>query len=188
MPSASSSRSGFTLFELLLVIILIAVLYGIFINKLSTGPKRGGAEAVTLQTLDTLLQPFAREAEADAALVCTDRGRKCEVYVDGARAGETSVALFDDEPQVYARDGYGQFRPLTFAPVEDDDGVVQDVCFRYTLRANGSRSSYIVGDGGVFYLFDAYLQPVTTYKTLEEAETAYEREALIPDDERSYTF
>ena len=188
MPSASSSKGGFTLFELLLVIVLIAVLYGVFISKLSSKPKAGEAVAVTIGTVGAYLQLFEEQAEGDVELVCQNACLDCDVYTGGKKVEESTVHLFESAPAVYRRDGLGQFQPVTFLPVKDSDGVLQDVCFRYTLFENGSGSSYIVGYGDDFYLFDAYLLPVTKYRALEEAETAYNKTALIPDDERQYTF
>jgi prepilin-type N-terminal cleavage/methylation domain-containing protein len=189
MPSASSSKKGFTLFELLIVIVLIAVLYGIFINKLTVKPHGGeSAAAVTIETLGTYLQPFAEAAEGGAALVCLDECRECSVYAGGKRVEKSTIALFERAPSVYRKDGLGQFQKVAFLPVKNSDGVLQNVCFRYDLFENGSRSSYIVGYNDAYYLFDAYLRPVTTYRTLEAAEAAYNKTALIPDDERLYTF
>jgi len=188
MPSASSSKKGFTLFELLLVIVLIAVLYGVFINKLTAKPKGGVAGVPTLETIGAYLQPVAEAADGDVSLVCLDECRECSVYADGKKTEGAAVTLFEALPAVYRRDGLGQFQEVKFLPVKDSDGVLQNVCFRYTLYRNGSRSSYIVGYNDVYYLYDAYLQPVTKYRTLEAAEAAYDKTALIPDDERLYTF
>lgn len=187
MPSASSSKRGFTLFELLLVIVLIAVLYGVFINKLTAKPKGGGAMPLSVETIGPFLQPFTA-AGGEASLVCEDECRTCRVYVDGEPIDGDAVELFDAMPTVYRRDAYGQFRAVEFLPVKNSDDVLQDVCFRYTRYRNGSGSSYIVGYHDVFYLFDAYLRPVTKYPTLEAAETAYNKADLLPDDERLYTF
>ena len=188
MPSASSSKGGFTLFELLLVIVLIAVLYGVFINKLTA--KREGNDAVplTIETIGTFLKPFADASEKEASLVCLDACRECRVYTGGEPVDGDAFTLFEGTPTVYRRDEYGQFREVEFLPVKDDEEVLQDVCFRYTRYRNGSGSSYIVGYNDVFYLFDAYLQPVTKYGTLEAAAAAYNKADLLPDDERLYTF
>jgi len=188
MSSATSSRSAFTLFELLLVIILIGALYGVFISKLTAKPKTGEGVTVTIETIGDYLLPFAKESEKDVTFLCQDNCRDCGVYAGEKRLDEQSVTLFDDAPAVYRRDGLGEYLPVEFLPRKDKDGVMQNVCFRYTLFENGSRSSYIVGYNDVYYLFDAYLQPVTKYKTIEEAEAAYEKKPLIPDDERLYNF
>jgi len=188
MPSAPSSKSAFTLFELLLVIILIGALYGVFINKLTTKPKAGEGVTVTIETIGDLLRLFAKETGGDVTFLCQDSCSDCGVYAGDKRLDEQSLKLFDDAPEVFRRDGLGEFQPVEFLPRKDKDAVVHDVCFRYTLFENGSRSSYIVGYNDVYYLFDAYLQPVTKYKTIEDAEAAYEKKPLIPDDERLYSF
>ena len=172
----------------MLVIVLIAVLYGVFINKLTAKPKSAGAVAPTPETVGTYLQPFAEAAENEVSLVCLDACRECGVYTDGKRVQGDAFTLFKSTPTVYRRDGLGQFQEVVFLPVKDSNGVLQDVCFRYTLFKNGSRSSYILGYNDVYYLYDAYLRPVTNFRSLEAAEAAYNKAALIPDDERLYTF
>lgn len=187
MPSASSSRRSFTLVELLLVIFLIAILYGVFISKMKSGPETSGVP-LSLETLDRYLAPIAGQTGRNISFVCRDSCRACDLYADGKRLKGDSVSLFDTSPEVYRMNSYGQYRQVEFTPVNTKDGVVQDVCFRYTLFANGSRSSYIVYYDDAYYVFDAYLRAIKKYKKQEEAETAYEKASLIPDDERRYTF
>ena len=188
MPSASSSKKkGFTLFELLLVILLVGILYGVFINKLSIRAK-GGIEAPDIMTIGAFLKSFTGAAEGgEVSLVCLDQCKTCSVYIDANKTGP-DVTLFGTVPTVYRRDEFGQFREIGFLPVKDDDRVLQDVCFRYTLYGNGSGSSYIVGYNDVYYLFDAYRLTVTKFSTLEAAAEAYGKTDLLPDDERLYTF
>ena len=187
MPSASRSRGGFTLFELILVIVLIGVIYGIFINKLTTKSKKDTA-AVTLETIGAYLKPYSENAEGDVRFVCLEDCHACDVYAGGKRIDDTTVRLFDRAPAVFKKDALGEWQQVEFLPKVNSEDVQEPVCFEYTLYANGSGSSYIVGYDDVYYLFDAYFRPVSTYPTLEAAQSAYNKTALIPDDERQYDF
>ncbi|WP_345985131.1 prepilin-type N-terminal cleavage/methylation domain-containing protein [Sulfurimonas sp. HSL-1656] len=188
MPSASSSRRGFTLFELLLVVLLIAVLYGVFINKLSTGKgPADGKDTVTLETLRDYLSRF-RPQRGDVTLVCPEPCETCSVFIDGKAVEGADISLFKQEPTVYRRDRYGQFEPYVFLPVRRGETDTVNVCFAFTLRDNDSSSSYIVESGELYYLFEAFGEPVRRFETLDEAAEAYSRKALIPDDKRVYDF
>jgi len=188
MPSASSSRKGFTLFELLLVIALIAVIYGVFISKLTARPSAAETMNVTVETLGEYLQTFAQNTEGDVELICRDRCLSCDVYAEGKRVDDATVAIFDSAPVVYRKDRFGQFQETEFLPLKNKEDVLEKVCFRYTLFENGSRSSYILAYKDTYYLMDPYLEPVKTFRSLEAAETAYNKTGLIPDDQRSYDF
>ncbi|WP_345972369.1 type II secretion system protein [Sulfurimonas diazotrophicus] len=188
MPSASSSRRGFTLFELLLVVILIAILYGVFINKLTTGrAPTEGRETVSLETLRDYLSLFRTE-QGEVSLVCPEPCAQCSVVVDGQPVEGADITLFKQEPTVYRKDRYGQFVPFTFVPVRRGETDVVNVCFAFRLRANDSSSSYIVESGERFYLFDAYGEPTRSFEALDDAAAAYNRTELIPDDKRVYDF
>ncbi|MHC3995164.1 prepilin-type N-terminal cleavage/methylation domain-containing protein [Thiomicrolovo sp. ZZH C-3] len=188
MPSASSSRRGFTLFELLLVVVLIAILYGVFINKFASGrTPMEGKGAVKLETLRDYLALFRTEKKA-VSLICPEPCAQCSVVVDGQPVEGADIALFKHEPTVYRKDRYGQFEPYTFVPVRQGETDTVNVCFAFTLRANDSSSSYIVESEERFYLFDAYGEPTQSFETLEDAAAAYNRTELIPDDKRVYDF
>lgn len=186
MPSALNSRRGFTLFELLLVIVLIGILYGVFINKLTSTKETEAAEALTIGTIGDYLRSFSADEEVE--FICLEAGLECGVYVDDKRVETVKVRLFETPPVVYRQDGYGQLREIEFLPWRNGDGVLKEVCFRFTKFKNGSSSHYILGYEDRFYLFDAYLRPTQTFSALSDAEKAFSRTDLLPDEERNYDF
>ncbi len=186
MPTVSKSSRGFTLFELLIVVLLIAVLYGVFISKMSSSPKKE-AEKVTLETLKKTLDLFP--AQRSRELICTDPCTHCRVYIDGSAVKGTEVALFKKEPTVWVKDRYGQFRQKTFLPLNDPEHGVKNVCFRYKLYRNGSGSSYIVQtDDKHYYVFKPYLHPVSVAETLTQAQEMFDTQSLLPTERRDYNF
>jgi prepilin-type N-terminal cleavage/methylation domain-containing protein len=188
MPNVSGSKRGFTLFELLLVVVLIAVLYGVFVGRLTSRPGIDEAqERVTLATIRDYLRHFS-DGEKEVSLICPEPCERCSVYAGDKEIPETDVALFQKTPIVYHREVGGHFEPFEFLPVRRKEGALENVCFSFTLRPNGSSSSYIVEMDDVYYLFDAYLRPTRTFASLEEAESAYRLSELLPDDKRTYDF
>ena len=187
MPTAPKSRHGFTLLELLLVVLLIAILYGVFINRLQQRSPQDAAEKVTLQTLKETLSLFPAAQERE--LICTEPCRTCTVYLDGKAQKETAIPLFETAPTVWKTDRYGQWQAWEFTPLFDENQSSKPVCFRYRLARNGSGSSYIVQtDDKHFYVFKPYLEPVRLVASLPEAEKMLDISALLPMERRDYSF
>lgn len=185
MPNASKNSPAFTLFELLIVVVLIAIIYGVFIQRLQSV---GKAETrITLQTLPELLDTFPEGL--DREVICTEPCKECRIYIDGKPVKGDAFALFAETPPVWTKDRYGQMQQKTFLPLYDPDHGIKEVCFRYRRFRNGSGSHYIVQNGETrFVRFPAYLHPVRTFSTLEAAEGAEAHAALLPTEARRYTF
>ncbi len=185
MPIVSNNRRGFTLFELLLVVILIGVIYAIFVHKLSQKKVHDESGAFTLETLKTSLSSFPAKRRVE--LFCFTPCDICNVYRDGKKVEDLDIELFETLPNVYNRDAYGQVQRIEFLSMEDKKEI-KDVCFHFTLFSNQSSSSYIVEYDKKFYLFDAYMQPVRVFENLSDASEAFDESILLPTEQRSYNF
>jgi len=185
MPNASKSSPAFTLFELLIVVALIAVLYGVFIQRLQNA---GKADArISLETLPQLLDSFPEGIRRE--VICTEPCKECRVYLDGKAVEGSPFPLFAQSPTVWTKDRYGQMQQQSFSPLYDPDHGTKEVCFRYRRFRNGSGSHYIGQNGETSVIrFPAYLLPVRTFATLEAAEAADTDETLLPTEARRYTF
>ncbi len=183
MPTASSSSKGFSLFELLLVVVLISVLYGVFVHKLST-PKNKIDDALTLKNLTSYLSTleFRRKVE----VICLEPCSSCDLYIDGKKANEEGFKLFKSSPKVYFPDRFGQVRPIDFLPMLSPEGSLSQVCFHYTLRANGSGSHFALEDGKDYYLFNPYMYPVQVVKSFADVSAFFDNSKKLPNDKRDY--
>ncbi len=187
MPTASTNRHAFTLLELLIVVVLIATLYGVFINRMSQSSARESTDGITLKTLQKRLGEFPAGMKRE--IVCTRPCKACRIYLNGTPLKEGRFSLFDAPPTVFSRDRFGQLRPVTFMPLRDEEGVSREVCFRYELFRNGSGSSYVVQtDEKHYYIYKPYLFPVRVVASLSEAQKAFDTEALLPTERRNYNF
>ncbi len=182
MPTVSSSRA-FTLFELLLVVVLISIMYGIFVHKL-TRPPQSDTDKLTLLTLKEFLGtfPFKRKAEA----ICLEPCSECHLYFDGKQADDEGFKLFKSHPNVYRPDRFGQLRTIDFLPMMDAQETLQNVCFVYTLYANGSGSHYAVEDDKNYYLFDPYMYPTHMTKSFSEVTEFFDNSKKLPNDESDF--
>ena len=176
------SKSSFTLFELLIVILIISLIYGLFIEKI--GSKEHQVRQKGLEALPQLLQDL--DFNESAKIVCIDGCKKCFVYKDGKRISELEE-LFTSEPKVYDFDIHGILSQVRFLPLFEDQRP-QDVCFEYTLYPNGSHSSYIVEYGKKFYIFDAYMGPIQVAKSITQAQQLYDPSQWIPTQSGEYNF
>lgn len=187
MPTASRNSGAFTLFELIIVVILIGILYGVFINKMQKNEKGKASESVTLETLRKTLARFP--AQRDRELICTEPCEGCAVYIDGHAVKMDKIPLFKQPPKVWEKDRYGQYRQIQFLPLTDSKRETTEVCFRYKLFRNGSGSNYIVQtDETHFYVFKPYMYPVRVYDSLNKASQTFDDRALLPTERRDYTY
>lgn len=171
----------------MIVVMLIAVLYAVFISRMSANAPKDQADEVTLKTLKNLLIQFP--AERTREIICTDPCKQCRIYLDGTPVENSELPLFKEPPVVFVRDRYGQYRQKEFLPLYDPEVGTQEVCFRFEIFRNGSSSHYIVQSGETqFYIYKPYLMPVKEVATLEEAQAAFDSEPLLPTERRDYTF
>ena len=186
MPSASSSKKGFTLFELLLVVLLIGIIYGIFVHKLSQKDKQDEADRINLLTLKPFLQKFVPTEKA--VLRCFTPCETCYVYRDGKQVEDLEIPLFESTPEVYKQDAFGQMNSIEFTAIEGKNREIIDVCFEYSLFENQSSSYYVVEYKEKFYLFNPYAKPVEVFESLSAASAVFDTSDLLPTQQRSYNF
>ena len=178
----TASKSSFTLFELLIVILIISIIYGIFIEKISSkdaATKREGIEGIV-----KLLATF--DFNQSASFVCTKECKECFIEIDGKK--KESIEPFFQTIKVYDFDINGILSPIKFTPIFDKNGNPQEVCLRLSLYPNGSHSSYIVEDGDRFYVFYAYMRPPKVADTITKASELFDPSQWIPTDSSQYNF
>jgi prepilin-type N-terminal cleavage/methylation domain-containing protein len=183
MPSVSSSKRAFTLFELLIVIILISIIYGVFVHKLTRKPTIEDAQ-LSLKTLKKELQklPFRKKAE----FICVEPCDKCYIYLDEKIVKQDPIALFKESPKVYYPDSFGQIRTVDFLPLELQENELSSVCFRYEIFSNGSSSHYVVEYKSKYYLFDPYMYDVNIKESLSDASSFFDVSKLLPTSTQDY--
>ena len=175
------SKSSFTLFELLIVILIISLIYGIFVQKLSH--KKVLSREDKLKHLDKVLARY--DFNESARIVCIDECKECFIEVDGEKI--KNIELFDESVKVYDYDIHGILSQITFTPIFEDDNP-KKVCFSYQLYPNGSHSSYIVEYKDKFYVYFAYMRPTQIYTNMSEAQKVFDPSQWIPTDSSEYNF
>lgn len=163
-PIHSRSQSGFTLFELLVVILLISIVYTLFIQNLDRVEQNS---EVKLTSLRSYLGDFTFEKRAE--VICRGFGcNDCRVYIDG-KEQERRLNLFTQEPRVYRYMPGGLLEKKEFAPIYVNEYKQITVCFKYGIRPNGSGDFLLMEHGEYAYLFKPYFEGIERFETLELA-------------------
>ena len=163
VPAGTHSR-GFTLIELMLVVLIIGLVYGLALNSIERAA--APSETLTLERLPEYLQQ--RHKQNHLALICVDRCRACALYADGEKVGEVPPVV-DSDAEFYRFDYYRGSEPLAWAPLRVDEGREEEVCFRYDLYPDGSRSEMMVVAGGGVVDLPGYFETPARYASLGEA-------------------
>ena len=177
----SALKNSFTLIELLIVILIISLVYGIFVQKISSKEHRLKIEGI--KNLRALLQQY--DFNESAKIICIEECMKCGIYIDGKK--QQDIELFTKPVRVYDFDIHGILVQKEFVPIFQKDEP-QEVCFAYALYPNGSASSFIVQEGNKYYVLYAYAKPTQVVDSLDKASELYDQSDWIPTDSSEYNF
>jgi prepilin-type N-terminal cleavage/methylation domain-containing protein len=166
-------KRAFTLLELLLVVVIIGVIYGLVINSMQ---KINDKESVLgFESLPTFMRTFHQRNHV--ALICTDNCKACALYVDGEKVKD--VDPFMEKERVlrfWSYDANIGARELRFTPIFDEDDREFDVCFRYEIFKDGSSSEMIIETQKKSYDYRGLLRPPTRYSSLQALEESRQEE------------
>ena len=161
-------KKGFTLLELILVVMLMGIVYGSVINVFER--YKAKTIDVDFMTLQKYMQDFAYNSHV--SLVCIKACSECLMLVEG-KFMQNVTPFMDKELRLYRynkESGVREFQPLPYFTAEGDE---EEACFRYDLYPDGSRSEMIVKDGKEVYLFSSYFGSVQKLASLEKAVEYY---------------
>jgi len=166
-------KKAFTLIELLLVVVIIGVVYGLVVNSV----KRINDKEASLgfETLPSFLQTFHQRN--DVAFVCIDNCRQCAVYVDGEPLKEVDAFMKEERVLRFWRfDANQGMQELRFTPIFDEDDRAFDVCFRYEIFNDGSSSEMVVETQQASYDYRGLTHKVDRYSSLQALESSRQDE------------
>ena len=146
-------KGGFTLFELMIVIIIIGIVYTLVAIKFSQNEEK----KIKLFDLPKILRDskFYESVE----VVCTeDEVKKCKVFFDN-NLSKTSLKVFEKKPIVYKLMPDETLKEVEFEPIIDKNQKPIPVYFRYKVTKNGAGDEIIVDDGKGALLMFAYAEP-----------------------------
>jgi len=163
------NRKAFTLFELMIVVLIIGIVYALVLGRLD--PKQHMKIASLKALRDTMTAKHHEGQRLD--LYIYGKCDKAALFVNGEYREkmhvDLAVSLFENL-EVYKSDPFGHERKINFVPVRIEDKL-EPVCFRYTVFPNGSASNYIVHQikKDRYIVFPPYFEDVNETDSLEEA-------------------
>lgn len=166
-------KKGFSLLELLIVVVIIGVVYTLVVSNFSHF--QGMPEKPTLAKLKNFLRAIPYEKKVE--LICLRECSRCFVFVDGAKQEEFDKKLEGFLPQ--AVESYRYSSKTGFEPMEErvffsDEHNYEKICFSYALGADKQgEEMFVVSESKVYDLTSAFQTP--HYDSLNEALEARKR-------------
>ncbi|MGB5964818.1 MAG: type II secretion system protein [Sulfurimonadaceae bacterium] len=166
-------KKAFTLIELLLVVVIIGVIYGLVINSMQRINDKEAS--LSFETLPSFLETMYQRNSV--SFVCIDNCKECAVYVDGKKVKEVDAFMEKERVLRFWRfDANLGTQELRFTPIFDEDDREFDVCFRYEIFKDGSSSEMIVETQKQSFDYRGLFHPVRRFSSLQDLEESRQNE------------
>ena len=164
-------KKGFSLIELLIVIVIIGVVYTLAITKLKTV----GEEKVkpSLVNLKEYLLSVDKEAEVTRFL-CLDDCSECSIYADGKKV-QSMDSFFDSSIETYTYNFLQGATQVKETPFFNKEGSEENVCFSLSVTRDGISDQYLVVYKDKTYDYTPAFEKTKVYDFLEEAVEAKQK-------------
>ncbi|MDR1460731.1 MAG: hypothetical protein LBI78_03725 [Campylobacteraceae bacterium] len=168
-------RGAFTLFELLLVLLLIVISYGLFAQNFSV--KSLEEESVKLEKLNLYLAKIGGDKNL-ISLRCIDNCNECRLLVNGKDIN-TTLNIFEKDNAVnaYYYDGR-RLEKLVFDDYYINEYKREKVCFRLDVYPNGSSDELVLEYKRKAYLFENYIEDGRVFDSIASAQDFLEKYQL----------
>ncbi|NWF65843.1 MAG: prepilin-type N-terminal cleavage/methylation domain-containing protein [Campylobacterales bacterium] len=156
-------KKAFTLFELLIVIFIISLVYALFIQNLNTKPQ---TDTLTIEKLrDFLLANYYDKNKV--SVICFEESKKCKVFINDKDTKDEFI-LFDEDVNVYYlnKNVLEKKRFFDFHVTNYDK---EKVSFKFDLYPNKSSSEFILEYKQKYYLFDSYMHSTKVFDYIDDA-------------------
>ena len=162
-------KSAFTLFELMIVVLIIGIVYALVLNNFNN---QKSVKILKIKELKDSLKPLWRKGKR-VDLVVYDDCKKAAIVINQEEINTSykpKIKLLEFQNiQAYTVDRDSQLKLIEFPPLIIDNQL-HSVCFRFTIFKNGSSSSYILKhQNGTYYIFYPYFEDVNESEDESEA-------------------
>lgn len=166
---------AFTLFELILVIFIIGVIYtiiGISFDRFVADDRE-----YKFENLKALLSEYQDRDRVE--LLCYQRCQECMILKDNRVIKEDVELNLDENLEVFVLDEYGDFRRVEFAD-RFIKGHFEKICLQFELFENMSQSEYIIYQNDRYYIFDSFFEDVNVTDNFSIAKEMLFNENIYP--------
>ena len=164
-------RTAFTLFELIIVVALIGIIYALVLSNFHT---KKDIKVKRLQDLKESLMPLWREGKRVEFIIYNnykDTALLTNSDINKSYKPDISIKEFNSI-ESYRVDRYGELKKIEFAPIVGEDNEIKKVDFRFVIYPNGSSSSYIVQRDDEYFVFYPYFEDLNITYDSESAKEA----------------
>lgn len=149
-----NNRKGFTLFELIIVVILFSIVSSFVLVKFNIlSPEK---QQLTLENIKSHLLTY--DFEDSISLKCTDE-KECFLYLDDEIQEEKVKLTILDNIEVYKYDD--TLTQVFFKDIEPEELQTYGVLFELTIDKDKKHKDMIVLNGDSFYIFNSiYKSPI----------------------------
>ena len=159
-------KTAFTLFELVLVIIIIGVVYSLVLGKIN--PQKN----IHVQKLENLKEAVSKNTSGNIEVIVYD---KCSKVLLRGSSKKIDAKIFQDI-KVYTVKNK-TLEDKEFSPIMIKDRSY-DVCLRFKVFENKSSSTFIIKKDDKFIVFFPYFKKAKIFKEEDKAIEAYTEEKI----------
>jgi len=155
-------KEAFTLFEMLIVVIIISILYIVGISTISFQKREKRVDIFKMK--EFLIQKYGFEIE----LICINDCKKC--YIKDKNKMEKIEKNFDfkENLSIYLIDKNYLSYKESFNNFDD-----KEVCIRYKISKKGISEPMIVKNGELFFTLPSFVGEVKSFVSMSEAKEWY---------------
>ncbi len=159
-------KKAFTLFELMIVVVIIGVVYALMIQNFNFGQMK--KENISLSNLPKYLRDNFSKSKEKVTFRCMDECSVCKIFM-GGKSMQEMESFFEkySSPEVYKLINGDLERIEFFDYVENQKRI--NVCFEYNLYPNKSTDKMVLGYDDKFYMYDNFFTPTKEFKQLGDA-------------------
>jgi hypothetical protein len=162
------NKKAFSLFELILVIILIGIVYSLVLGKLD---KKQNLSINKIENLKDILSNNSQSVR----LIVFD---KCSRVIINDKEKDFDKKLFKDIEVYTVEDD--ALKRVEFAPISINEKIY-DVCLKFNIYKNGSSSSFIIKKGEKYVVFFPYFKNSEVFTNESDAIEAYQNTKLLEE-------
>jgi len=149
-------KRSFTLFELIIAMILISLLYYFAINSFENKNFKTSSSVSLYNLKNTLLNNYSFEKSIE--IQCIDDDLSCFLFIDGKLQKTKINSLFNTKPIVYTYTP--SLEKVNFKTLELEEMEDYDIVFKYKCQNTMQCDEYIVEANNKIFLFnDIYKYP-----------------------------
>jgi len=171
-------KKAFSLFELILVVVLIGLVYSIVLGRINN------KKEVRIDSLKNLKYTLSQNNPNHKKFELIVYGDKCQNFTLKGIEKELKLnpSIFENIKVYKVKNG--NLERVDFPPYIKDDEIY-DVCLRFKIFPNGSSSSYIIEKDEKYYIFNPYFLSTKVTNEKDEAINIYTQKELL-DEYKSY--